>query len=237
MSIKALYLNISISFDKSIFLFYHLYMTNSHLLILLQEAKMSPEALAGHMGVSNMTIRRLLEKPPQTQLSKLHRNALAGAIYKFIAKGIIAPESKLTAEVVKQHIPAYFDAAAKLLDIPKDFNLSGGHLNQERLIFWLSEMGSNKKKEIEVDDNLKKISQFKRWGKEWSFRICTLLDAVRSKKYSLSKRFVAYGALFYLICPFDLIPDAIPVIGYMDDFLILGLAATYILSGPKDKMS
>ena len=212
-------------------------MTNSHLLILLQEAKMSPEALAGHMGVSNMTIRRLLEKPPQTKLSKLYRNALAGVIYKFIAQGTIAPESKLTAEVVKEHIPAYFDAAAKFLDISKDFNLSGGHLNQGHLISWLSRIGSNKTKEKEVDNNLKKISQFKKWGREWSFRISALLDAVRSRKYSLSKRFVAYGALFYLICPFDLIPDAIPVIGYMDDFLILGLAVTYILSGSKDKMS
>ena len=212
-------------------------MTNSHLLILLQEAKMSPETLAEHMGVSNMTIRRLLGKPPQTKLSKLYRNALASVIYKFIAQGIIAPESKLTAEVVKEHVPTYFDAAAKFLDIPKDLNLSGGHLNQEHLISWLSRIGSNKTKEKEVDNNLKKISQFKKWGKEWSFRISALLDAIRSKKYSLSRRFVAYGALFYLICPFDLIPDAIPVIGYMDDFLILGLAVTYILSGSKDKMS
>ena len=205
-------------------------MLNSHLLILLQEAKMSPETLAEHMGISNMTIRRLLEKPPQMKLSKLYSNALVNVIYEFIAKGIIPPESKLMAEVIKEHSPAYLDAAVKNLDIPKDLNLFEGHLNQEHLVFWLSQLGSNKTKEIEVDNNLKKISKFKEWGKEWSFRLTTLLDAIRSKKYSLSKQLVAYGALFYLICPFDLIPDAIPVIGYMDDFLILGLAATYILS-------
>ena len=211
--------------------------TNSHLLILLQEAKMSPETLAEHMGVSNMTIRRLLEKPPQAKLSKLYSNALANVIYEFIAKGIILPESKLTVEVIKEHSPAYLDAAAKNLDIPKDFYLSGGYLNQERLVFWLSQMGSNETKEKEVDSSLKKISKFKEWGKEWSFRITILLETIHSQKYSLTKKFVAYGALFYLICPFDLIPDAIPVIGYMDDFLILGLAVTYILSGSKDKAS
>lgn len=198
---------------------------------------MSPEALAEHMGISNMTIRRLLEKPPQMKLSKLYSNALTNVIYELIAKGIILPESKLTAEIIKEHSPAYLDAAVKNLDIPKDFNLSGGHVNQERLVSWLTQLGSNKAKEQEVDNSLKNISKFKGWGKEWSFRITTLLETINSKKYSLTKKFVAYGALFYLICPFDLIPDAIPVIGYMDDFLILGLAAAYILSGPKDKAS
>jgi uncharacterized membrane protein YkvA (DUF1232 family) len=38
---------------------------------------------------------------------------------------------------------------------------------------------------------------------------------------------VAYGALFYLILPFDLIPDSIPVFGYVDDFGILGFAVAY----------
>ena len=43
----------------------------------------------------------------------------------------------------------------------------------------------------------------------------------------LSHLYVAFGALFYLICPFDLIPDAIPVIGYADDFIVLGIAVLY----------
>ena len=41
-------------------------------------------------------------------------------------------------------------------------------------------------------------------------------------------KLVAFGALFYLIAPFDLIPDAIPLFGYVDDFIILGIAALYV---------
>jgi uncharacterized membrane protein YkvA (DUF1232 family) len=39
----------------------------------------------------------------------------------------------------------------------------------------------------------------------------------------------AYGALFYLITVFDLIPDTIPVFGVLDDFAILGIVTAYYL--------
>jgi uncharacterized membrane protein YkvA (DUF1232 family) len=38
---------------------------------------------------------------------------------------------------------------------------------------------------------------------------------------------VAYGALYYLLCPLDLIPDNVPVFGLMDDYCVLGLAASH----------
>ena len=38
---------------------------------------------------------------------------------------------------------------------------------------------------------------------------------------------VAERALFYLLKSIDFIPDHIPLFGFMDDFLILGLAAGY----------
>jgi uncharacterized membrane protein YkvA (DUF1232 family) len=210
-------------------------MNNSHLLILLQEAKISPETLAKYMGISNMTIRRLLKKSPQAKLSKIYNNALATVIYEFLAKGIISSESKSAVEAIKEQSPVYFDAAARNLEIPEDFKLFDNHPNQERIMFWLSRIGSDKARETDVENNLKKISLFKKWGKDWSFRITALLRAIHSREYPLFKKCVAYGALFYLICLFDLIPDTIPVIGYLDDFLICGLAVAYLSGGAKIK--
>ncbi|MDE2313589.1 MAG: DUF1232 domain-containing protein [Elusimicrobia bacterium] len=53
------------------------------------------------------------------------------------------------------------------------------------------------------------------------------MDVIRSPQLTLTDKLVAYGALFYLITPFDLIPDTIPGIGYLDDFAILSLALLY----------
>jgi uncharacterized membrane protein YkvA (DUF1232 family) len=42
--------------------------------------------------------------------------------------------------------------------------------------------------------------------------------------------------LFYLICPFDLIPDNIPVFGMIDDYAILGVAWEYYVKRHSKKI-
>lgn len=64
-----------------------------------------------------------------------------------------------------------------------------------------------------------------------------MLEVIRSKDLTLADKLVAYGALFYLITPMDFIPDAIPVVGYLDDFAVLGLALAYYAHRAKKKKS
>ena len=49
-------------------------------------------------------------------------------------------------------------------------------------------------------------------------------------KVTLVDKAIIIGALGYLISPFDLIPDAIPFIGFMDDISVLMLAFFAIAS-------
>lgn len=52
----------------------------------------------------------------------------------------------------------------------------------------------------------------------------TLIKAVKNPKTPIKARAMAVGALIYFVSPIDLIPDNIPVIGYLDDLAVLSLA-------------
>jgi uncharacterized membrane protein YkvA (DUF1232 family) len=45
------------------------------------------------------------------------------------------------------------------------------------------------------------------------------------------KKFVLAALIPYLLMPFDLVPDFIPVAGYLDDAIIVAFALRYVLRG------
>ena len=53
-------------------------------------------------------------------------------------------------------------------------------------------------------------------------------------KLSFGDKVIVIGALGYFISPLDIIPDAIPVIGYLDDMSILAWAAKRIIANMKN---
>lgn len=62
--------------------------------------------------------------------------------------------------------------------------------------------------------------------------------ALRHKKTPWLAKAIAAFALIYAISPIDIIPDFIPIVGYLDDLLILpGLITICIHLIPKDVMA
>ncbi len=59
-----------------------------------------------------------------------------------------------------------------------------------------------------------------------------LLRFLRSDEESLVQRLAALAAILYVVLPLDLIPDTIPLIGWLDDIgvvaLVLGWTATRV---------
>jgi uncharacterized membrane protein YkvA (DUF1232 family)/DNA-binding XRE family transcriptional regulator len=197
-----------------------------HLLTLQNEAGFSPEQLAKRLGISGMTLRRWEKTPPEGDLPPLYETALVGVIYELVGEGKLSLESSLVKTVMSEHTWGPFEATMTQLGFSKE-TLKGGKYDEGKMIEGLSEIGVNEFKRAAVEKSEKKILSFKNWGKEWSSRITSLMTVLKSKELHTFDKLVAYGALFYLINPFDLIPDYIPVFGYMDDFFILGLAAAY----------
>lgn len=58
-------------------------------------------------------------------------------------------------------------------------------------------------------------------AKELAMKALTLYYCVRDKAVPISVKFVVIGALGYLIMPFDMTPDFIPAIGWLDDLIVI----------------
>ena len=59
----------------------------------------------------------------------------------------------------------------------------------------------------------------------WSFKqeLFVLYFAIKDHRTPFIAKFIAFFSLVYLISPIDLIPDFIPIAGYLDDLVIVPL--------------
>jgi len=117
----------------------------------------------------------------------------------------------------------------KELGLTREFMESQGN-NPENFTEILGKIGEVPERRVRVMDGLKDLTKFKKIGDEWARRVSILVAVVKSKKLKQFEKAVAFGALFYLIMPFDLIPDNIPVFGLIDDFFFLGAAVAFYSS-------
>src|SRR5579863_8780398 len=78
-------------------------MTYSHLLSLLEEAKMSPEQLGKRLGISGMTVRRWRDEPPSKDLPKLYEKALVDLIQELVAEGKLSSDSSLAKAIIAEN--------------------------------------------------------------------------------------------------------------------------------------
>jgi len=61
--------------------------------------------------------------------------------------------------------------------------------------------------------------------KKWYSDFILLFDMLNEKDFHLSQKskLLIMGTLAYIILPVDIIPDFIPIVGWLDDVFILGL--------------
>ena len=194
-------------------------MRYGQLFALLDQAKLSPEQAAKRLGVSNMSLRRW--KGRAGAVPEKYVRAFAPALEMMAAEGLL--DANALAAVLPGRGEEDFKATLLRLGFPEDI-LSADPGDRGALVDGLSHIGADVERKDLVDRTKKEISLFSRFGTEWKERIAAMLKVINSKELLAVDKLVAYGALFYLITPFDLIPDTIPVIGYLDDFAILGIA-------------
>ena len=164
----------------------------------LTKHELSPEKLAEKTKISNMTIRRILKK------------------------GRGSPNTKIPEKYHAQFDHYLSESCGTVVSLnpePTDFKLFLKKLEQD------GEKVSDLKS---LEKDLKNKLKDRKIGQTIRSHAKTMIDAVFSKNTPMRYKAVCIGALLYLINPFDLIPDSIPVIGYLDDFAVLSLAVAYL---------
>ena len=78
------------------------------------------------------------------------------------------------------------------------------------------------------------IERAKSWAREVKRDVVALYLAARDRRTPLVAKVAAAGVAAYALSPIDLIPDFIPVLGYLDDLVIvpLGIALAIRLIPP-----
>ncbi|AFS53921.1 hypothetical protein LptCag_1697 [Leptospirillum ferriphilum] len=187
----------------------------------------SPEEFGRRIGLSGMTIRRWLRKPEGFRIPRIYLPAMREACLALVAEGRLDPSLPEVQSLLFSASPsAGYRAALRNLGLGENFT-QGRPVSRDQILSGLLQIGAQMPKQTDVEGHASEVSAFKKLGDEWSSRITTLWNIVRSRKLDLPDKFIAYGALFYLLTPVDFIPDNIPFFGLIDDFAILGLAASY----------
>lgn len=73
------------------------------------------------------------------------------------------------------------------------------------------------------------MSRIKKWAKKLKQQTLVVYFAARDSRTPLVVRCLALAVAAYALSPIDLIPDFIPVLGYLDDLIIVPLGLMLVL--------
>jgi uncharacterized membrane protein YkvA (DUF1232 family) len=73
------------------------------------------------------------------------------------------------------------------------------------------------------------LDRLKRWAAATRRDVLAVYLASRDPRVPLSAKLLAAATAAYALSPIDLIPDFIPVIGYLDDLILLPLAVMLVV--------
>ena len=73
------------------------------------------------------------------------------------------------------------------------------------------------------------MSQLRKWARELKQQTLVVYFAARDPRAPWLARLLALGVAAYALSPIDLIPDFIPVLGYLDDLVIVPLGVMLVM--------
>ena len=168
----------------------------------LDERRLSPEAFAREVKISNMTVRRLLRRPVHSPIPDKYQLQIQKAVASngndWASQFLANVHGKGFEPLLKRIEDDGVANSVSLDQIKRDSDSTLGH------------------------EGMPKTMKSLVYG---------FYDFL-SKPSPKSKKALAIGALLYFVNPLDLIPDTIVGVGYLDDFAVLTLVWKHLMSRP-----
>ena len=137
-------------------------------------------------------------------------------------------EIKKIAESTGQGIEATTKILEKILETP-DISEQAKNYDEAAAADMAARMGKNAT-EADIENVANKMDSMNRGplAKVWD-KVTQLWKAFKSPETPASMKAIIIGGLIYMVSPIDLIPDAIPVVGLLDDVGVIGLVFSQFL--------
>jgi uncharacterized membrane protein YkvA (DUF1232 family) len=82
---------------------------------------------------------------------------------------------------------------------------------------------------FEVESDMRLRDRFTRWARRLKRHLRVLLEIIRHPDLPWYVWLAGVGVAAYALSPIDLIPDFIPILGYLDDLILLPLGYLLVL--------
>lgn len=201
---------------------------------LIKDTGLSPEKLAVYFQVSNMTLRRWLKNPGAYKIPSQYETNLHQGILSLVKDNLLSKENEvvLVAYEFMQNISTR--NSFMMMDLSIEQFEKNVH-DEEGTIDLCLKLGEKDENLAYIERNQEKLKEYGAKKTGIGSKVTTLWRILKGTDIHVTHKYVAIGALFYLLFPFDFIPDAIPGIGFLDDIAVLGVAVDYYMKSKSFK--
>lgn len=199
----------------------------AQLFAMIKKADLSPEQFASYLGISGMTIRRWQEQNPENEVPELYKVALVKTVENLILEGFLKFDDVEVLPFLQNRDVDNIKLNLQTLGLDLDELRTLEAKNEADIYSALEKVGESTHRQAQVMSRLGDVLNISNLRTEMKESILSLVQVIKEKRHEGRHALVAFGALFYLIAPLDLIPDAVPIFGFVDDFSMLNLSALY----------
>ncbi|WP_413581167.1 YkvA family protein [Bdellovibrio sp. HCB288] len=193
-----------------------------------KDTGLSPEKLAVYFQVSNMTLRRWLKKGGTVRVPAQYDTNLYQGILTMVKDGVIDKDHECVKEAYEFSQSLFANNSFMMMDLQAtQFEQSGG--NEDGLMDLCLRLGQRDDSLTYVQNNETTLQGLQNKSPSIREKVMTLWNVLKDGDLQKTSKYVAVGAMYYLVFPFDFIPDSVPGVGLLDDYAILSIAVDHYL--------